>query len=76
MPPRASKPAKAKQKPQEDQREESLQAVVSMSRLSETIVLTHFIGSCRFIRDEIQTFYPGTSKSDSHLNMYTSASFH
>ena len=31
MPPKNTKPAKAKQKPQEDQREESLQAVVSVS---------------------------------------------
>ncbi len=30
MPPKTSKLAKAKQKPQEDQREESLQAVVSV----------------------------------------------
>lgn len=35
MPPKSSKVTKAKQKPQEDQREETLQAVVSVYVLQE-----------------------------------------
>ena len=53
MPPKTSNlaKAKAKQKPQEAQREESLQAVVSGVCISEKkkYINPDFIGSCRLI---------------------------
>ena len=51
MPPKAPKAAKGKQKPQVEEREESLQAVVSRCgcHLQKVILIVKLPGPCRFL---------------------------